>query len=92
MLKFIKGVLSESDGTPSSRRLVMFLLTILFISLSVYNIVTGKNLDETLKSQLFYLLCWLFAVIFGDKVVTAMKSATGGEKGGDRPTPPPPNP
>ncbi len=89
MWKFIKGVLSESDGTPSSRRLVMFILTFLFVGISLYNVITGKNLDDVLKSQLFYLLIWIFSVVFGDKVVTALK---GTNPGGDRPKDPPPIP
>lgn len=91
MWKFIKGVLSETDGTPSSRRLVMFILTALFCGVSLYNLVTGKNLDETLKNQLFYLLIWIFSVVFGDKVVSALKSNTP-PPGGDRPKDPPVNP
>ena len=89
-MKFIKGVLSESDGTPSSRRVVMFLLTLLFIGVVVYNIVTGKNLDDTLKNQLFYLLVWLFGVVMADKIAVAFKGTL--PPGGDRPKDPPPNP
>ncbi len=97
MFKFIKGILSETDGTPSSRRVVMFLLTLLFIGISVYNIVTGKNYDDTLKNQLFYLLCWLFTVIFGDKIAGLFTKKDAGNTplgggGGDRPKDPPPNP
>lgn len=91
MIQFIKGVLSESDGTPSSRRVVMFLLTILFIGIVIYNIVTGKNLDETLKNQLFYLLVWIFGVVLADKIAVALKGGTL-PPGGDRPKDPPVNP
>jgi hypothetical protein len=69
MKKFIKGILTDSDGNPSSKRVVMFLLTFLFIGISITNLASGKDLEETLKSQLFYLLCWMFSVVFGEKVV-----------------------
>jgi len=92
MLKFIKGVLSESDGTPSSRRVVMFILTLLFVAVVIFNALTGKVIDATLKDQLFYLLLWIFGVVMADKVVTSFKASATGEKGGDRPNVPPPNP
>ena len=90
MINFIKGVLSETDGTPSSRRVVMFILTLLFVGVVIFNAVTGNVIDPTLKDQLFYLLIWIFGVVMADKVVTSFKGATGG--GGDRPKDPPPIP
>jgi hypothetical protein len=69
MKQFIKGILTDSDGNPSSKRIVMFLLTFLFIGVSITNIVTGKDLENTLKNQLFYLLCWIFSTVIGEKVV-----------------------
>lgn len=94
MINFIKGVLSETDGTPSSRRVVMFILTLLFVGVVIYNAITGKVIDATLKDQLFYLLLWIFGVVMADKVMTTFKASalSGGEKGGDRPTNHPPNP
>lgn len=68
MKEFIKGILTDTDGIPSSKRVVMFLLTFLFIGVSVINILYGKDLEQTLKNQLFYLLCWMFTVVFGEKV------------------------
>lgn len=73
MKTFIKGVLSEPDGTPSSKRVVMFMLTVLFIAISIINIWSGKKLDEMLGNQLFYLLCYVFAIVFGEKVVNIFK-------------------
>lgn len=90
MINFIKGVLSETDGTPSSRRVVMFILTLLFVGVVIFNAVTGNVIDPTLKDQLFYLLIWIFGVVMADKAVTAFKSSS--DKGGDRPNTPPPNP
>lgn len=77
MKKFIKGILTDSDGNPSSKRVVMFLLTFLFIGISITNLASGKDLEETLKSQLFYLLCWMFSVVFGEKVVNIFTKKGG---------------
>lgn len=66
--EFIRLVFTDSDGNPSSKRVVMFLLLTLFVSVSITNLVTGKKLDDTLQDQLFYLLCWIFSVVFGEKI------------------------
>ncbi len=68
MKEFIKGILTDTDGIPSSKRVVMFLLTFLFIGVSIANMLYGKDLESTLKDQLFYLLCWMFSVVFGEKI------------------------
>ena len=73
MKKFIRGILTDSDGNPSSKRVVMFLLTFLFIGISITNVAVGRDLESTLKSQLFYLLCWMFSVVFGEKIVNIFK-------------------
>ena len=68
MFKFIKSMLSGSDGVVSSKRTVMFIFTLLFVGLTIANFVTGKNFDETLKQQLFYLLIWLISMVFGEGI------------------------
>jgi hypothetical protein len=73
MKEFIKSLFSDKDGSVSSKRLVMFLLTFLFAGVTVYNIITGKNLDETLKNQLFYLLVYVISVVFGENVTGMFK-------------------
>lgn len=73
MKEFIKSLFSDKDGSVSSKRLVMFLLTTLFISVTIINIWTGKNLDETLKNQLFYLLVYVISVVFGENVTGMFK-------------------
>lgn len=69
MKQFIKELFQDIDGRPSSKRLVMFVLTGLFVGVSIVNICTGKNLDDTLKNQLFYLICWIFSTVLGERVV-----------------------
>lgn len=69
MKKFIKDILTDTNGLASSKRVVMFILLFLFVGVSIYNLSSGKNLDETLKNQLFYLLCWIFSTVIGEKVI-----------------------
>lgn len=99
MFKFIKDTLSGEDGRPSSKRMVMFLLTFLFIGITLYDMLYGKKPDDIIQNQLFYLLCWIFATVFGEKV-TGMVSGlikppknvnqiTDDDNGGDHPPTPP---
>lgn len=73
MKDFIKGIFMDKDGSFSSKRVVLFIFTFLFVGVSIYNIVTGKNLDETLKNQLFYLLVYVISVVFGENVTGLFK-------------------
>ncbi len=66
--EFVRLVFTDSDGNPSSKRVVMFMLLSLFISVAITNLVTGKKLDAIIQDQLFYLLCWIFSVVFGEKI------------------------
>jgi hypothetical protein len=52
MKNFIKGVLTDSDGKPSAKRVSLFLFVFTFITIDFLNLLMGKNLDETLKNQL----------------------------------------
>jgi uncharacterized membrane protein len=73
MKEFIKGVFTDKDGGYSSKRIVLFLLTVVFVFISLVNLFTGKNLDETLKNQLFYLLVYTISVVFGENVTGLFK-------------------
>lgn len=68
MFKFLKEMLSGSDGLISSKRTVMFIFTLLFVGVTIVNLSTGKNLDETLKNQLFYLVIWTLTMVFGEQI------------------------
>lgn len=67
-MNFIKEMLSGSDGVVSSKRTIMFIFTLLFVGISIANFITGKNLDATLKDQLFYLLIWIISMVFGEQL------------------------
>lgn len=73
MKAFIKGIFTDKDGQFSSKRVFLMLMTVLFVFISVFNLFTGKNLDETLKNQLFYLIVYALSVVFGENVTGAFK-------------------
>jgi hypothetical protein len=73
MKDFLKSLFSDKDGSVSSKRLIMFALTALFMIVTIVNIWTGKNLDETLKNQLFYLLVYVISVVFGENITGVFK-------------------
>lgn len=79
MIKFLTSMLSGSDGLISSKRTIMFIFTLLFVGLTIANFITGKNFDETLKTQLFYLLVWCISMVFGEQI-PAMIEAFKGKK------------
>ena len=74
MIKFIKSMLAGEDGAISSKRTVMFIFTLLFTGLVISNHITGKNFDETLKDQLFYLLVWCITMVFGEQIPDMIKA------------------
>ena len=73
-MNFIKSMLSGEDGAISSKRTIMFIFTLLFVGLTIANFVTGKNFDETLKDQLFYLLVWCITMVFGEQIPAMIQS------------------
>ena len=76
MFRTLLKFLSDADGGFSSKRLMMFLFGLVFIGIIISNHITGKNLDDTLKWQLFAVLVWLISVVYGEKIpdiVSAMK-------------------
>jgi hypothetical protein len=76
-MNWLKEMLSGKGGEVSSKRVVMFLFTLTFIGLTIANFVTGKNFDETLKQQLFYLLIWLISMVFGEQIADIFKKKDG---------------
>lgn len=74
MKKFLKQMLSGDDGIISSKRSMLFLLTLLFVGIVISNHITGKALDDTLKWQLFGLLIWLISTVFGEQIPDILKT------------------
>lgn len=76
MKDVFKGIFLDKDGSYSSKRIVMFILTALFAVVTAVNLFTGKNLDATLKDQLFYLIVYIFSLVFGENVTNIFKKPT----------------
>lgn len=73
MKQFIKQILTDVDGNPSSKRVVMFMFVIVFLFVTLYNMYTGKAPIESIQTQLDYAMLWALTAVFGEKVVAAFK-------------------
>lgn len=79
MWNFFKGILSDKDGNPSSKRVILFLLISVFITVVLVNLWMGKQLSSTLGEQLFYLVIYALAAVFGEQVTGIFKKATSSD-------------
>jgi len=77
MKEFIKSLFSDKDGSISSKRFVMFSLVITFIIVVFVNLATGKSLKATLEDQLYYLVIYVLATIFGENIADLLKKKFG---------------
>ena len=90
-MKFIRDLFSE-QGNVSSRRLLLYFFSFVYIWHFILNDMKEKLSSYTEEQFVQILMLLIFAVVF-DKVpnvIGAFKSGT--EPGGDRPKNPPPNP
>ena len=71
-MNFIKSMLSGEDGSISSKRVIMFIFTFLFVSVVIWNMATGKVPEQTLQGQLFYLVIWSLMTVFGEPAMTKL--------------------
>lgn len=73
MIEFIKGILTDKDGSPSSKRVILFLLICVFVICVFVNLFMGKSLSATLAEQLFYLVIYALASVFGENITQLFK-------------------
>lgn len=59
-MNWLKDTLSDGDGRMSSKRLMSFILVILFAVYFFVNLFTGKFLKTSLEDNLFYLLIIMY--------------------------------
>jgi hypothetical protein len=69
----MKQVITDINGSLSSKRVVMFILLAMFIAHCITNLITGKALSQTLGDQLFYMLIWVSGTVFGEQVTNLFK-------------------
>lgn len=69
---FFISMLSGEDGI-SSKRSVMIFFVALFAFCVIYNAITGKAPVDIYKEQLFELVGFCLFLVFGEKVVKAVK-------------------
>lgn len=73
MKEFIKSLFSDKDGSISSKRTVMFMLVIAFVFIVMVNLFSGKKPAEVLIDQLFYLVIYSLASVFGEQIADIFK-------------------
>lgn len=69
----MKQVITDINGSLSSKRVVMFILLAMFIAHCITNLTTGKALSPTIGDQLFYMLIWVSGTVFGEQVTNLFK-------------------
>lgn len=77
MIPFLRSVLSE-NGSPSSKRVVLFILVFLFVFLVIWNLCTGKSVSTTLSDQVYYAMLYVVSLIFGSNIVSSIKDIKAG--------------
>lgn len=101
MKEFIKSLFTGVNGSISTKRFTLFALLFTFLTVCFVNLFYGKMLFATIQEQLFYLIIYALAAVFGEPAVHTIKqmgaNAFGGSgggtgPGGERPKDPPPNP
>ena len=75
MKTFIADALSGETGA-SSKRVMLFIFSIVFIVVLFVNLFTKKLLDETLQNQLFYIVTTLIASLVGESIVGIWKNTS----------------
>lgn len=77
MFNFLKSVMSE-NGSPSSKRVVLFILVFLFVFEIIWNLCTGKSIATTLSDQVYYGMLYVVSLVFGSNVVNSIKDIKTG--------------
>lgn len=75
-MNYIVSMLSGESGVSVKRNVLVFLV-LLFAYIIVTNLHTGKQPSAALMDQLHELLNLAFIVVFGEKVVNAVKLRKG---------------
>lgn len=72
-MNFIKGIFTDKDGSPSSKRIVLFLFVLAFIFICMVNLFTGKALNTVLTEQFYYLVVYSLSLVFGENITNLFK-------------------
>jgi hypothetical protein len=75
MKEFIKGIFSSAPESPSSKRVVMFMFVVAFLIIVFVNLFRGKALSSVLSDQIFYLVIYSMAAVFGEQVTNIFKKS-----------------
>lgn len=68
MKQFLLSLFSDNNGSASSKRMVLFMLVIVFLITCLVNLFAGKELQADLRVDLVTLILTAFGFVFGEKV------------------------
>lgn len=72
-MQFLKGIFTDKDGSPSTKRVILFLFVVTFLIVVFVNLLAGRSLSSTLSDQLFYLVIYALAAVFGENITAIFK-------------------
>jgi hypothetical protein len=72
-----REMLSGITGEISSKRSVMIFFVVLFATIVIVNISTGKKLEHDLQFQLFELVIISMATVFGERFIDRLGTLRG---------------
>lgn len=75
-MNYIVSMLSGESGVSVKRNVLVFLI-LLFAYITITDMHTGKHPSAALLDQLHELLNLAFVVVFGEKVLNAVKRRNG---------------
>jgi hypothetical protein len=85
MKEFFKGVFTDIDGMPSSKRVFGFIVLLAFILNYSFSLFTGKKADEQLSEMMFYLVSMFLLATTSEKFTKRSKSIVVEEKKDEKP-------
>jgi len=83
-MSFIKGILTDKDGVPSSKRVILFMFVITFLVVVFINLLAGKQLSSVLGDQLFYLVIYALSAVFGENITAIFKKGAAEKQGNEQ--------
>jgi hypothetical protein len=74
VLEYVHGIISDGDGTPSSKRLIIILCTILMATGFIANLFWGFKIDEFIFNSVMYIVIAGMGFTGAEKFAPKLKS------------------
>jgi hypothetical protein len=66
-MKFIQSILSDVDGQGSSKRVTLFILVFLYVTMGIASTFWGKQIDPKILDNTFYAILLLSGFNLAEK-------------------------